>query len=92
MYTEWTRHLSDPETKSQFQNQVKAAKPVLDRLTQILEEKEWTLDRTEMNIAVYNTPNWDNRQAHKNGNREILWFLKTLVNLDQQKEPNHDPR
>lgn len=91
MLIDWTKHISDPETKSRFEAQILNAKPVLDRLRQILMEKEDTIDRTERNIGVYNTPNWAERQAHKNGNREMIWFLKTLADLDQQthiKEPS----
>ena len=86
MYIEWTKHLSDPEKKQRFVKHVYDAKPVLDRLYKILEEKENTLDRSEMNMQVYETPNWDYRQAHKNGNRESIAWLKQLINLDQQKE------
>lgn len=85
MYLEWTKHLKDPQDKSNFEQQILSARPVLERLKQILEEKENTLDRSETSITVYDTPNWAERQAHKNGNRESLWFLKKLVDLDQQK-------
>lgn len=84
MYIDWTKHLTDPEEKSRFTAQVENSRPVLRRLQQILAEKELTLDRVEMNIGVYNTDNWAYRQAHKNGNREMLWFLNKLVDLDQQ--------
>ena len=85
MYIEWTKHLNDPENKSKFQKSILASKDVLDRLKQILEEKEQALDRSETDIATYNTPNWAERQAHKNGNRESIHFLKKLIDLDQQK-------
>lgn len=84
MYVEWTRHIKDPEAKSNFERQIKSAKPVLDHLITILKEKEVAIDRSEMSITVYDTPNWSERQAHKNGNRESLAFLSKLVDLDQQ--------
>lgn len=85
MYLEWTSHLQDEEEKTKFQQQVRAAKPVLERLRDILDKQEMTLDRTEVNIDTYTIPNWDYRQAHKNGNRESIAYLKRLVDLDQQK-------
>lgn len=87
MYVEWTKHIPDEKEKEQFENSVYGAKRVLDRLKAILDEKEKSIDRTETDIAVYNTPSWDYRQAHKNGNRETLGWLKKLVDLDQQKLP-----
>lgn len=86
MYVEWTKHLKDPEVKSRFENQIYSAKDVLDRIKVLLSEKEETLDRQEMNIEVYNMPNWENRQAHKNGQRSSLAWLKQLVDLDTQKK------
>ena len=86
MYIDWTKHIQDPEEKSRFVNQIYSARSVLERLYQILCEKEEDLDRSEVNIKVYELPNWAERQAHKNGNREVLRELKTLINLDQQKD------
>ena len=86
MYVEWTKHLQEPQDKENFKNEVFGAKRVLERLVQILQEKELDLDRSETSILTYNTPNWAERQAHKNGNRESLSWLKKLVDLDQQKK------
>lgn len=85
MYVEWTKNLQDPEAKQKFTNSILGASQVLNRLKSIIEEKEQLLDRSEMSIETYNTPNWDQRQAHKNGNRESLAWLKKLVDLDHQK-------
>ena len=90
MYVEWTKHLQDKKEKEQFQRTISGSKPVLNRLKAILEEKEKALDRSEMSIEVYNTPNWSERQAHKNGNREMLYFLKKLVDIDEQNPPTQE--
>lgn len=84
MYFDWTKHLKDPEAKSKFVQSVFNSKDVLDRLTSILKEKLDTLDRSETDIAVYDTPNWAERQAHKNGQRSSLMFLLKLIDLDKQ--------
>lgn len=86
MNLELTGHLKDPEEKSRFETQAYNAKNVLDRLKELMIQKEATLDRQESNIEVYNMPNWSHRQAHKNGQRSSLAWLKQLVDLDTQKK------
>jgi hypothetical protein len=86
MWVEWTNHLNDPQDKENFQSQVFGAKTVLNRIKEIIENKEKALDRSELSMDTYSLPNWEHRQAHKNGNRESLKFLKTLVDLDSQRE------
>lgn len=88
MYTEWTKHVSDPDEKAKFEQSILSAKEVLDRVKTILNEKLNTLDRSETDIGIYDTPNWAERQAHKNGQRSSLMFLLQLVNLDQQETAN----
>lgn len=88
MFIEWTKHLKDQEDKTKFEQQIHSAKDVLDRAKNILEEKMITLDRSEADIKVYDTPNWAERQAHKNGQRSSLMFLIKLVDLDQQEIKN----
>lgn len=84
MYVDWTKHLTDPKAKTAFEDQVKSCKPVLDHLVKLIENKELTLDRSEMELSTYDKPNWAERQAHKNGYRAGLSYLKLLVNLDNQ--------
>lgn len=84
MYIDWTKHLKDPEAKSKFEQSIHSASDVLERLTSILKEKLDTLDRSETDMAVYDTPNWAERQAHKNGQRSSLMFLLKLIDLDKQ--------
>lgn len=86
MYIEWTQHLTDPEEKAKFEKEIYSAKGVLDHLKAVVEKKTATLDRQETNMEVYNMPNWSHRQAHKNGQRSSLDWLKTLVDLDKQKK------
>lgn len=75
MFIEWTKHLKDPKDKADFEKEIVAYKRVLGRLKDILQEKE---------DALYDSPNWSERQS---GNRETLRYLKKLVDLDQQRTP-----
>lgn len=85
MLVAWTKHLKDIQEKEEFQSQIIGAKPVLDRLKQILTEEEAQIDRSEMDIKIFDQPNWAERQAYKNGCRAMLSILKRLVDLDQQR-------
>jgi hypothetical protein len=86
MKTEWTKHLHEEEEKIKFQKRVQSAKEVLDRLKDLVNEYERGLDRSEMSAKSYDTPNWEFKQAHKNGYREALNNIKTLIDLDQQNK------
>lgn len=84
MWVEWTKHLHSAKEKQDFETYVLGSKALLNRLKDIMEEKERALDRSETSIETYSIPNWEYRQAHKNGNRESLQWLKQLVDLDKQ--------
>ncbi len=86
MMVSWTKNLQTPEEITNFEGSLVSAKPVLDRLTQLLIEEEDGIDRSELNPDTYETANWASKQAHKNGQRAILRKIKNLINLDQQKE------
>ena len=85
MLTVWTKNLRTEEEKDNFNNQLLGARPVLERLTELLNEKEVELDRSERSVKAYDNPNWAYLQAHKNGCASMLQSVKELINLDQQK-------
>ena len=85
MYTRWTQHLDTDEEKEKFKREIINSRFVLDRIKQMIEEDEKSLDRSEMDQRIYDIPNWEYRQAHKNGVRQYMATIKTLLNLDQQK-------
>lgn len=87
MQIDWTKHLKDPEEKKRFEVYLQSCGQAFRRLQTLLKEKENALNSAERSVEAYDSPNWAERQAHRNGNMEMLWFLKTLVDLDQQKEP-----
>lgn len=85
MLTVWTKNLKTPEEQDNFNNQVLGARPVLERLGDLIDEKLTGLERTELTLKAYDNPNWGFQQAHKNGYKGALTYLKDLINLDQQK-------
>ena len=83
MKTDWTKNLRSDDERIKFENSLRSAKTVLDRLTDILNEYEKSLDRSETSVEIYDLPNWDYRQAHKNGYRACLNRIKELVATDK---------
>lgn len=86
MFTKWTDGTIDLDGQMKFKQSVRAAKPVFEKLIQIIDQELRILDQSELSQKAYDTPGWDYKQAHRNGLREGLTKIKTLINLDQQKE------
>ncbi len=88
MLTIWTKNLKTETEQQNFNNMLHGARPVLERLQELLTEKEAELGRTERSKATYAHPNWAYLQAHYNGCASMLQSVRELINLDQQKEFN----
>ena len=86
MYIGWTKHLQTDKEKEEFTKDVHGSKRILDHLMLLLIEEENTLDRTEMDVKAFDNPNWAYKQAYKNGYRKAISILKTMIDLDHQKE------
>ena len=82
----WTKNLRTSEEKERFENSLQGSRIVLDRLMELLNEEEEGLNRSEISIDSYSTPNWAEKQAHQNGQRSMLRKIKSIINLDQQKD------
>lgn len=81
MLTRWTQHLQDPQEKESFKRDITASKRVLERLKQIIEEDEQSLDKSEFDHRSYGIANWSHLQAHRNGNRQIYAEIKKYLDL-----------
>lgn len=84
MFVDWTKNLKNADEKAAFESTVEGAKPVLDRLKTLLDEKERILNQSEMSFDTFDKPNWDYRQAYQNGFRACLYGIRKLIDLDQQ--------
>jgi hypothetical protein len=92
MYSIWTQHLDEEATKDRFRMSVSAAKSILDRLKDIIEERETVINSIETGVEIYSKPGWDALLAHYNGEKAALKFVKKLIDLDQQKDTFNDRR
>lgn len=91
MIPNWTNHLKDQEEITRFKRHLLNSKSILERQTQIMDEMERELDRSETGEAQYDSPSWAALQADRNGYRRALRRIKQLNVLDQ-KEPNESLR
>ncbi len=86
MITAWTKHLKTDEEKEKFTKSLKASRYILNRLQQLLDEEKIGLESAEISPKIYETPNWDYKQAHTNGFKAALRMVSKLITLDQEKK------
>ena len=85
MKIQWTSNLKTEEEKERFQKQVLAAKPVLARLDNLLNERQKAIDIIDTGVDKYTQPGWDAIQAHYNGEKASIKYIKNLINLDHKE-------
>jgi len=83
MKTIWTQGL-DQEDKERFERVILGAKSVLRRLDEIIDQRLKAIDSLETGIEKYTQPGWDAIQAHYNGEKASIKYIKNLINLDQK--------
>lgn len=85
MITAWMKNLKSDEDKVSFERQYNASRPVLDRLKELLDEEKNSLETAEISSKMYDSPNWDYKQAHTNGFKACLKMVNKLIS---DKESN----
>lgn len=85
MIPNWTNHLKDPDEKERFRKYLLGSKVILERQTQMVQDKEEELDQLETDKDQYNCPSWAALQADRNGFRRALRWIKKINNLDQKE-------
>lgn len=78
---DWIRHLSDPQRQIDFEKTLRNNTLIFARLEEILNEKERSVLSEETSKSQYSIPAWSELQAHRNGNREIIKWLKDLISF-----------
>lgn len=79
MITAWTKNLKSSEDIQHFEDALKAAKPVLERLQQLIDQSLAEVDKQELSSKAYDTPNWSYKQAHLNGFKSALTLVSKLI-------------
>lgn len=85
MITAWTKHLKTEEEKEKFNKSLMAARFILGRLQELLDEEKTGLESAEISSKIYDSPNWDYKQAHANGFKAALKLVSKLITLDPKE-------
>jgi hypothetical protein len=83
MKTDWAKHLKTPEEKTRFHNTVVAARPVLERLSDLLTSYQAAQEKS---LSNYDSPSWAYKAADVNGFNRAVSTIKELITLDQEKD------
>lgn len=92
MYSIWTKHAKDSEDKVQIEKSIRHSKWILERLDEIIQGMQTSLERQEISPQSYNSQNWAFRQAHSNGFKQALSSIRKLIDLDQREQKETDDR
>lgn len=80
MNSHWTANvINDQEEKESFESYLENNQRLLNRLREIIEEKENALDRSEVQLSAYDSVSWAYKQAHVNGRKAALAEIKQLT-------------
>lgn len=84
MISAWTKNCKSAEESDRFKQHLVSSKTILDRLQELLNEEKSSLEVAEISPSIYETPNWDYKQAHTNGFKAALKMVSKLITLDQK--------
>lgn len=81
---QWTADIAnDAEAKVAFEENVLRNRDILDRLMDIIVQRENSLIRKSISSSTYSSnPSWAYEQAHVNGRLEEIQNLKQLLTLE----------
>ena len=78
----WLKNLKPgSEEYKAVKQTVESSFTVLDRLNSIVEERFSEIQRQEASEEPYKSSDWASLQAHRNGRKEELLFIKELLSF-----------
>ena len=76
-----------PEDKRpQFESNLRICSPLGYQLLRLCDKWEQELNSAESKISDYDTPCWDVKQAHRNGDRARIRKLRDLLSFFNEKD------
>lgn len=84
MRLEWTKKTKSEQEKQEFEEILKRSKPQFDRLREIITERLTNLDLAEESVKDFDMPNWEYRQAFRNGVRATHRYYLDLIDFDKK--------
>lgn len=85
MISAWTKNLKSLDDADRFKKHLFSSKAILERLQELMDEEKNALETVEISPKMYDSPNWDYKQAHNNGFRAALKMVSKLITLDPQE-------
>lgn len=79
--TVWTRKISDPKKKEEFEKAIRASTTMAQRLLEILDEEEASLDSSSLSVNEFDNPNWALKQAYLMGDKARIKKLRDLLSF-----------
>lgn len=79
----WISNIKDPKEREEFERFLRY-NVVVDRLIEILSEKERAVDAQETNTTDYDSASWAYKQADRNGYRRCLKQIQELFNYKKE--------
>lgn len=85
MIISWTSNLKDPAEKERFEKHIKSAKAVLDRQSEIINDRLKAIELVENGIEIYKQPGWEALLVKYNTERATLKWVLNLITLDHKE-------
>lgn len=82
--TEWFIGIS-PDRKEGIEQAIRNSSTLVIQVNNILDQWEEQLDAAESKISDYDTPSWECKQAHRNGDRSRIRKLRELFSFIKEK-------
>jgi len=79
----WTQHLLQGEKKEEFIKHMRAARPILERVSLYIDRK---IGDEVLPEADYDSASWAYKQADHNGYVRAMKEVQEFVNLNNQKD------
>lgn len=84
MKTVWTTHLKDEKEIERFKNSLLGSKYLFERELEIINDRLKAIDTIDTSVEKYKQPGWDAIQAHYNGEKAALKWVRELITLDNR--------
>lgn len=87
----WTKNLSSDDDKTRFKQNLLSSRGVLERLQELLDEEKRGLEAAEISPKIFDSPNWDYKQAYGNGFKACLKMVSNLIYIDPKEYNGRQP-
>lgn len=81
MILDWYRHLTDPKEREELASTIKNSTIAINRLREIVEEREKALLAEEITPSAFDNPSWAYKEARNIGRRQELQYMKLLLTM-----------